>query len=300
MRFLIAAVATTCLAASATHAADLDLGPLRGTGYNSYGSDLSTVADWSGVYVGGFGGYGQSNFENKGGGRDLLAREYRNTTIENEFNISNLLQLKSKDARDTAFGGFIGYNFQLDEAVLGIEADYTQTELRGTSTDEIGRSMTTADGRYNIVRLAGTATTELKGYGTVRVRAGYTIGSLMPFVTAGVALGQLETSTTVSAQVASFNPTGPFYNPIGFVRFDAAAPTYFDCSNPLASCLRSPNALSRSKSTVAVGITAGAGLEYMLTSNIFVRGEYQYAFFNDFDGHKFNVNLVRGGAGVKF
>jgi opacity protein-like surface antigen len=38
----------------------------------------------------------------------------------------------------------------------------------------------------------------------------------------------------------------------------------------------------------------------MLTSNIFVRGEYQYAFFNDFDGHKFNVNLVRGGAGVKF
>ncbi len=48
------------------------------------------------------------------------------------------------------------------------------------------------------------------------------------------------------------------------------------------------------------GVALGAGLEFALTSNIVLRGEYQYILFNDFDGHKVNVNTVRGGAAVKF
>jgi outer membrane immunogenic protein len=194
MRILLAAVATTCLAVSATHAADLDLGPLRGTGYNSYGygSDLAAVADWSGVYVGGFGGYGQSNFENKNGVESLIYSVTRDSTLEQQFQVSKLLHLKSKDARDTAFGGFIGYNYQLDEVVLGIEADYSVTQLRGTSSDEIARRMNTSDGYTHDVALRGEVTTELKSYGTARVRAGYTMGAAMPFVTAGVALGEIE------------------------------------------------------------------------------------------------------------
>ena len=55
-----------------------------------------------------------------------------------------------------------------------------------------------------------------------------------------------------------------------------------------------------SKSTVTVGFTAGAGLDIALMENVFLRAEYQYAWFDDFNGHKFNVNTVRGGVGVKF
>lgn len=278
MRILLAAVATTFLAASA-QAADLDLGPLRGTGH-SYGSDLGPVADWSGVYIGGFGGYGQSNFENKNGSKDLVLSVFRNSLVENEYEISNLLHIKSKDARDKAFGGFIGYNYQLDETVLGLEADYTVINLRGTSTDEINRRMSLSNGETDIVRLRGTGQTELKNYGTIRVRAGYTVGAAMPFVTAGVALGQIETTNSALIHWSREGSTGTY------ACFGAAG-----CSRP---------ELTNSKSTVAVGFTAGAGLEYMLTDNIFLRGEYQYAFFNDFDGHKFNLNVVRGGAGVKF
>jgi outer membrane immunogenic protein len=278
MRFLIAAVATTCLAASAAHAADLDLGPLRGTGY-SYGADLTPVADWSGVYVGGFGGYGQSNFENKSGSKDLVYSVFRNSVVESRYDVSNLLQLKSKDSRDTVFGGFIGYNYQIDEAVLGIEADYSTTQLRGTSTDSIGRTMSLSDTREARISLAGKGTTELNGYGTVRVRAGYTVGAAMPFVTAGVALGQIETRNSAT---------------ILWTEYENGARAA--CGTP--GC--APQTLSNSKSTVAVGFTAGAGIEYMLTENIFLRSEYQYAFFDDYNGHKFNLNVVRGGAGVKF
>jgi outer membrane immunogenic protein len=48
------------------------------------------------------------------------------------------------------------------------------------------------------------------------------------------------------------------------------------------------------------GVALGAGLEFALTSNIMLRGEYQYVLFNDFKGHSAEINTVRGGAAVKF
>jgi outer membrane immunogenic protein len=240
MRFLVAAVTATCLAASAAHAADLDLGPLRGTGY-SYGADLTPVADWSGVYVGGFGGYGQSDFGTK-------------VKIKGSGGASRDLAFPRKDATDTAFGGFIGYNYQIDEAVLGVEADYTHTPLRGTSH-------VTLSGSDTVV-----TTTKLTDFGTVRFRAGYTAGSFMPFVTAGLAVGSVETTAAI----------------------DGGA------SNPIVVNL------PVDKTTIAVGFSAGAGIDFLLMNNVFVRGEYQYAYLNDYDGREINVNLVRGSVGVKF
>jgi opacity protein-like surface antigen len=285
MRFLIAAAATTLLAASAAHAADLDLGPLRGTGQSygyGYGADLGPVADWSGVYVGGFGGYGQSDFQNKNGVENLIYSVTRDSTLEQQFQVSRLLHLKSKDVRDTAFGGFVGYNYQIDEVVLGIEADYTATQLRGTSTDSIARRMSTSDGDTHQISLSGSAMAEIKSYGTARVRAGYTLGPLMPFVTGGVAIADIDTKNAAT---------------INWTQYTAGIQSAYICRGSLGCPFPE---LTKTKSTVAVGFTAGAGLDYMLTENIFLRGEYQYAFFNDFDGHKFNLNVVRGGAGVKF
>jgi opacity protein-like surface antigen len=286
---------------AAAFGADLDFGALRGT---SYGPER--VADWSGPYVGGFAGYSQANFGSKNATSDLLANYFRDTTVENEFGVSSWLQLKSKDARDTSFGGFVGYNFQYDDVVLGFEADYSSTKLRGTSFDSIGRSMTTSDGYANTVRLSGTGRTQLGDYGTIRARAGYVVGSFMPFVTGGLALGDLKTTTSASAQYAGYNVAqntaylagladggtpAPFPSTFGYTSFNPAAGT---------GALAQAQTLSKSKSTVAVGFTAGAGLEVMVTQNIFLRGEYQYAYFDDFNGHKTNLNVARAGGGLKF
>lgn len=241
MRILIAAVATTLLAAPVARAADLDLGPLRGTGY-SYGSDLASVADWSGVYIGGFGGYAQTDFNDK-------------IELKTFAGSKNPVRLR-KDAQETAFGGFVGYNYQIEEVVLGGEVDYAATNLRGTSSPYIP-----FDGSKKII-----AATKLTDYGMVRIRAGYTLGSIMPFVSAGLAVGSLTTTAKLEDGISSL----------------------YAVNLPL------------SKNTIAVGYTAGIGLDYMITENVFLRGEYQYAFFDDFNGRKFNLNVVRGGAGVKF
>jgi len=240
MRILIAAAAMTCFAAQVAQAADLDLGPLRGTGY-SYGADLAPVADWSGVYVGGFGGYAQSDFGTK-------------IKIKSVGGISRDLLVARNDATDTAFGGYIGYNYQIEEVMLGVEADYTHTPLRGTSHATLAANDTVI------------STIKLTDYGTLRFKAGYTAGSLMPFVTAGLAVGSVETTAAI----------------------DGGALNTSAVNLPL------------DKTTIAVGFAAGAGLDFLLTSNIFVRGEYQYAYLNDYDGRKINVNLVRGSVGVKF
>jgi outer membrane immunogenic protein len=307
MRLLSVSAITVLVMSHAALAADLDFGALRG---GNYDAGPAPIVDWSGFYFGGFGGTTQSNFANKNGSNDLIAREFRGTTVENEFNVSNMLQLKPKTAHDVSFGGFIGYNYQVDEIVLGVEADYTSVKLTGLSRDQISRSMTTSDGYYNRIALSGVGKTELQDYASLRFRAGYTWGSLMPYVTGGIALARVETTNSATYQYSAYDSTAnaayvadrttaPFPASVGYTRFSPTAPTTYTCS-ATTSCLVAPTTLTKSKSTVAFGLTAGAGLEFMVTQNIFVRGEYQYAFFNDYDGHKFNVNTVRGGAGLKF
>lgn len=60
---------------------------------------------------------------------------------------------------------------------------------------------------------------------------------------------------------------------------------------------------------VELGWTAGAGIDYAFTDNIFVRGEYRYADFADFDDEEdealgeiqdLETHTIRGGVGFKF
>jgi outer membrane immunogenic protein len=73
----------------------------------------------------------------------------------------------ARDQRDdTTYGVFAGYNFQFENTVLGIEADMTLGEVSESTATLSGYSFS--------------------NWGTLRARAGYTIGAFMPFVTAGL------------------------------------------------------------------------------------------------------------------
>lgn len=283
-------------------AADFDPGPLRGTEFPV------PVLLWNGPYVGGFGGVSQSNFEFKNAFRDVAAglSNVRDTLIETEYGVSKwLVAPRGKDAHAATFGGFAGVNAQYEDVVFGFEADYTHTGLKGTRTDSISRFVTLSNGYFNDAVIAGSASTELRDYGTVRVRAGYTSGPFLPFVTAGIALGQVRTSTSVTAQIAGYDTAAynlwvadPITYPAGSInRYGYSA---FNPANLAARQLAAGVTGSVSKSTVAAGFTAGAGLDIAVGQNIFLRAEYQYAWFDDFNGHKLNVNTIRGGGGVKF
>ena len=77
------------------------------------------------------------------------------------------------------FGLAVGYNLQQAGWVLGIEADYDWTKLRGSTTCGFGACET----RNNWLS-------------TVRARIGVPVDQFLPYVTGGLALGDISASNT--------------------------------------------------------------------------------------------------------
>ncbi|MBX9930451.1 MAG: outer membrane beta-barrel protein [Methylobacterium sp.] len=284
------------LGVPAAQAADLDYGVLRGPEYET----VEPAIDWSGVYVGGHVGITSTSqkYPNTFG---QVAADYFSKTPEDFFFRSaaqsavNSLNVFEKRTSDTGYGVYLGYNFQFDETVLGFEFDYTKLDALGKSQDTINTSfLENGLNRRISLNVNGTASTELLDYGTARVRAGYAIGSFLPFVTGGLAIGRAR----VGQQVA-INASDPAYNRLISDRNVNGSTSTFLVNAGLGSYY---------KTKVVAGLALGAGLEYALTQNIVLRGEYQYILFDAFDGtansnasvRGVNVNTVRGGAAVKF
>ncbi|MDR7036220.1 opacity protein-like surface antigen [Methylobacterium sp. BE186] len=296
---------------SGAQAADLDYGILRGPEYDA----PVPVIDWSGIYFGAQAGYTSAamNF-----GRDvykpIVGNALRSTYFESTLSASDLLLGGSRRVDGTSFGGFAGINYQFDETVLGLEVDYTRFEQTAAVSDRIGRSSTGTDGWLHGVNLDGKSTTRIEDYGTIRGRAGYAFGNFLPFVTGGLAIGRAQISDSVGIQAYEYDQAAVRSNaaltdkslaiPVGRTGYASFNSQYPDpnTSPPGAtqSTLRPAVVYNQDKTKVVGGVTLGAGLEYALTQNIVLRGEYQWVLFNDFDGHKANLNTVRGGAAVKF
>jgi outer membrane immunogenic protein len=77
------------------------------------------------------------------------------------------------------FGGTLGYNWQMGQTVFGIEGDIDWSNIRGSSPCGV----TNCDTRNSWL-------------GTVRGRLGYAADRYMPYVTGGLAVGDIRTSIT--------------------------------------------------------------------------------------------------------
>lgn len=286
------------LAANDARAADLDYGVLRGPDYDP----PVPAIDWSGAYFGAHAGYSSAALGYRNVYQEMIANRLHDTTAESTFGASTLLRTNPRRIDRSTFGGYAGYNWQFDDVVLGVEADYTRFGKTGLTSDSIGRTNVTGD-MLETVHLNGTSSTRIQDYGTIRARAGYAMGSLMPFVTGGLAIGRATVVDRVDYQYYGFNQTTFNANQALPQAQRANVFNYgyqnFDPNNPAGS-VPAETSLVRAKTKVVGGITLGAGLEFALTQNIVLRGEYQYVLLNDFDGHKVNLNTVRGGAAVKF
>ena len=119
--------------------------------------------DWTGVYAGGWMGLscldGRGILHDNGSGLDY-----------------------SNGGCGFKGGALVGYNYQIDQIVLGAEADL------GTSSDIVRNTLPTADFRFNMNYLA-----------TVRGRAGWAMDDTLIYVTAGGAYAQGELNGIVAA-----------------------------------------------------------------------------------------------------
>lgn len=275
MRWVICALAVFAFAPRAL-ADDLDL--LRG----SQPVGPPTYYRWSGLYFGGqFGdNLGRADFSNAT--QEPIAFALRETALENDFSPSLWQVLGTATHARESFGGFIGYNSQWQDLVLGLEANYNQAAI-GIEAPSFPISRITPGNGY-LVNIDSTGSLTNLDFGSVRARAGYVLGNVLPYGFFGLALGQadMHVSTTVSGE----------QNP----------PTSGAClSTNVPPCTPfSFTATTGRDSQVLVGFSVGLGIDYAITPNIFLRGEYEYTQFAPEAGILVDVNSVRAGAALKF
>jgi outer membrane immunogenic protein len=123
------------------------------------------VYNWTGLYMGVNGGYGwgTTNW----------------SALGSSFDVSGGL-----------FGGQVGYNWQFGQFVYGVEGDVDWTDIKGNSF---------VNGAAGCA--ANVCTTKNNFISTARGRVGYAIDRWMPYLTGGLAVGNIETTTPFTTGV---------------------------------------------------------------------------------------------------
>jgi outer membrane immunogenic protein len=266
-----------CAMASPALPADLDV--LRG-------SEMAPVAPvgpatftrWSGFYAGGdvsF-NYGQADFSSAT--QPLVAHALQYSVVGSEFDPSQMQALGNGSDSAFGFGGFVGYNTQWQDLVVGFEANYTHTSLNMTSpaAPAIYRSFAQPVGNVTSVAIAqATGHFSITDYGEFRLRGGYVVGNLLPYGFIGAAAGRGSYNASVYVDI--------------------------DCVPGGGSCAGYPLTPSSGQSNALLyGYAVGAGLDWALTQNFFLRGEFEFIQFVSIASISSYVANGRVGAGFKF
>lgn len=158
-RLFLACVSVLALGGAAA-AADLPAAPAAAPYYKA--PAFAPAYNWSGFYIGinGGGGFGRSDWTTPGG-----------------FDTSGGL-----------VGGTVGYNYQMNQAVLGVEGDVDWADINGTVT--------------NTACPIGCKTSD-SWLSTVRGRLGYAADRFMPYITAGGAFGDIRAAGVGSGSVTN-------------------------------------------------------------------------------------------------
>jgi len=206
------------------------------------------IYNWSGFYVGV--GVGVRSDENEWTTTCLAPTFLGTATCPNDIFAGTTRILNANPTTfepDIGFrvGGYVGYNWQFQNWVLGIEGDFAWADNSATVAGIPGTwSATFGPG-------LDTASVNDKLDASFRGRLGYLFApQALVYVTGGVAWLEKE----VSASCAGTFPAGWCNNPGGAVATD---------------------------SNHHIGWTLGGGVEWMLTQNWILRAEYRYSQYQE-------------------
>lgn len=161
----VAALASVALAGGAD-AADLYTPP------PVYEPAPAYVFNWTGFYVGAHVGYGWGDADVK--------------------NKDEFLYDFSPDIDGPFVGAQGGFNYQVGNIVLGLEADVSWADIDGKDSTDFG-----GVGPFGET----TVEQEIEWFGTVRGRLGYAMGELLPYITGGFAWARSERKSEWDGQI---------------------------------------------------------------------------------------------------
>lgn len=262
---------------------DFGLPALRGT--STYPIASPGYARWQGFYAGGQAGIGIAHADFSQATQSLVAFALRETALENQQHPSQWPVLGIADNKGSSIGGFVGYNSQWDDVVLGMELNYNRSGPSADAPNSPITRTTSAGGNAYIVTVSGSASLHITDMATARARAGWVIGNFLPYATIGFAVGRgdLARSATVSG---TENPTTP------------PTPCNGSATPP---CTPFSFTQSENKNSAFIyGWAVGGGIDYAILPNVFLRGEVEYVAFIPISGIGVTITTARAGAGIKF
>lgn len=259
---------------------------LRGS-YGGHQEPKSTEIDWSGVYAGVLAGFSSAKTDYTELGRTVGRSVLPNLAITSQ--IPDLINLGQVRKQGVNYGAFVGANFLWDDVVLGFEVDYNRSDIKASSqSGPISRGLTSASTGTDIwnTTVSATGRSTLNDWGTLRLRAGWAAGYIMPFMTAGLALGNITSIATATGTTQQFAVTA---DPV----------TGLPVLTP-----RGPAVTSTSQAKhrgISYGGALGAGVDVAFFSNFFVRAEWQYVQFASGGSRpEMAINTARIAGALKF
>jgi outer membrane immunogenic protein len=293
-------IAMTFGAVSAAQAADMpDLPVLRG----SFPAGLSTATrNWDGWYAGGQVGYSSANIDFSRSIVGLTNSVFRNSVLQEPTSTWSVLD--KNVAQASGFGAFVGRNYQYDDLVFSLEANYNYlNNLASSSSRSISRSIVNPPGdnppaghthTYDLT-LTGAAALQVKDVITFRGRAGWAYENFLPYMFGGLAVGRMDVARSVlttGTLLDDYNLTTTAI--VGGVTITNTVPQQDRYT------LQPQGAKEERVNSFVAGWTLGLGMEYMLWNCLFLRGEYEYIKFLSVKDTVVGMNNLRAGIGYKF
>lgn len=271
-RLALATIVTLAGMTSSAFAADWLRGSFSGT----------HQVDWAGIYGGVHAGITSGQTNPRAMAEPLAQNALPGTVITNT--VRDMLVFKETNKAGASFGGFVGMNWQWDDVVLGFEVDYTRANIRANSSiSQTASVRPTGTTDEYAIQTNATSRARITDWATMRARAGFAMGIFMPFITGGVAFGNIDGRADVSG---------------AWQRYDVSSGAPVPYPNPFFSGTFTGQVGRRG---IAYGGVVGAGVDMQLFPNTFLRAEWQHVqFASGVQRPNVSLNTARVAGGVKF
>jgi outer membrane immunogenic protein len=228
------------------------------------------IFSWTGFYVGASAGYGW--------GRDGTITPTATGTTQGAFldapailaaQLGTIVPAGSNPKGGLA-GIQAGYNYQFNNLVVGLEADYSWAHISGSGTSVALLPVNFPYGFPVSITTNTTGSQNLKSFGTVRGRFGIAFDRALFYGTGGLAYGQTSSDFAIAQVMTAPVPPDTFNASVG------------------------------SASQTRVGWTVGAGGEYAFTQNLTAKAEYLYYDLGNISYFNSPITGTTPGGGATF
>jgi len=228
--------------ASPAFAGDIDNSWLRGS--SSFPTDPPPFQRWNGLYGGGQVGadFHGTSFNNDG--NSTISSIKATDSLFAAVPMASLPGLTSLTTTGPSFGGFAGYNYQIDDIVLGFEFNFNQASaVASASQSQFANQTQLLNGKVTVpgpnsasftvspnfpippyttiatnltstityaptsVSESNTVSAKLLDYGTVRLRGGWAFDNFLPYVAVGLSVSRIDTTQTILAHYTATSTT---------------------------------------------------------------------------------------------